>query len=95
MLIYKISTQPKLPKHSSVYGFFDIRFISGTLTLLSLFIDYYITFNYMPCNIPPALLNNRLAISISGPIINITVGPGPISVIGPAFLQFDWLTLNA
>jgi len=41
----------------------------------------------MLCNIPPALLNNRLA--ISGPISNITVGPGPISVIGPAFLQFD------
>jgi len=44
----------------------------------------------MPCNIPPALFNNRLAISISGPINNITVGPGPISVIGPAFLQFDY-----
>jgi len=40
----------------------------------------------MPCNIPPALVNNRLAISISGPIIsNITVAPGQISVIGPAF----------
>ena len=38
---------------------------------------YYITFNYMPCNIPPALLNNRLAIWISGPISNISVGPGP------------------
>jgi len=50
---------------------------------------YYITFKYMPYNIPPALVNNRLAISISGPISNITVGPGPISVIGPAFLQFD------
>jgi len=57
---------------------------------------YYITFNYMPCNIPSALLNIRLAFSISGPISNITVGPGtisvPISVIGLAFLQFDWLT---
>ena len=49
----------------------------------------YITFNYMPCNIPPALVNNRLVILISGPISNITVGPGPISVIGPAFLQLD------
>jgi len=49
----------------------------------------------MTCNIPPALLNKRLAIEISGPRTNITVGPGPISVIGPAFLQFDWLTLNA
>ena len=48
---------------------------------------YYITFNYMPCTIPPALLNNRMTISIGGPISNITVGPGPISVIGPAFLQ--------
>jgi len=28
-------------------------------------------------NIPPALLDNRLAITISGPISNITVGPGP------------------
>ena len=37
----------------------------------------------------------KLAISISGPISNITVRPGPISVIGPAFRQFDWLTLNA
>ena len=44
---------------------------------------YYITFNYMLCNIPPALLNNRLALSISGPISNITVGPGPITLIGP------------
>ena len=50
---------------------------------------YYITFSYMPCNIPPALLNNGLAIAISGPISNITVGLGTISVIGPAFLQFD------
>ena len=52
---------------------------------------YYITLNYMPCNIPPALLNIRLAILISRSIRNITVGPGPISVTGPAFLQFDWL----
>jgi len=44
----------------------------------------------MPCNIPPALFNNILAISISGPINNITVGPVPISVIGPVFLQFDY-----
>jgi len=43
----------------------------------------------MPCNIPPALVNNRLAISIGGPISNIAVGPGPISVIGTAFLQLD------
>ena len=49
----------------------------------------------MPCNIPPALLNIRLAILISGPISYITVGPGPISVIGPAFLQFDWLVMLA
>jgi len=46
----------------------------------------------MPCNIPQALLNIRLAFSLSGPIGNITVGPGPKSVIGPVFLQFDWLT---
>ena len=46
----------------------------------------------MPCNIPPALLNIRLAFSISSPISNITVRPGPISVIGPAFLQFGRLT---
>jgi len=46
----------------------------------------------MPCNIPPAQLNIRLACLISGPKSNITVGPGPISVIGPAFLQYDWLT---
>ena len=46
----------------------------------------------MPCNISPALLKTRLAMSISGQISNITVGPGPISVICPAFLQFDWLT---
>jgi len=40
---------------------------------------YYITFNYKPCNIPPAPLNNtcRLAILISGPISNITVWLGP------------------
>ena len=56
---------------------------------------YYITFNYRPCNIPPALLNNKLAISISSPINNITVGPGPISLFDPTFLQFDYLTLNA
>jgi len=43
----------------------------------------------MPWNIPPALLNNRLAISISGPISNITVGSGPTSFIGPASQQFD------
>ena len=56
--------------------------------------DYYITFIYMHCNIPLALLNNRLVISINGPISNITVGPGPISVIGSAFLQFNWLTFR-
>jgi len=53
------------------------------------YLFYYITFNYMPYNIPPAIFNIRQAISISSPISNITVGPGPISVIGPAFLQFD------
>ena len=55
---------------------------------------YYIAFSYMPCNIPPTLLNNRLAISINCPISNITVGPGPkvLFFIGPALLQFDWLT---
>ena len=55
----------------------------------------YITVNYMPCNIPSVLLNNRLAISISGPISYITVGPGlkVLICIGSAFLQFDWLTV--
>jgi len=47
---------------------------------------YYIT-NYKPCNIPPAILNNRLAISISGLISNITVVPWPkLFFIGHAFL---------
>ena len=44
--------------------------------VLNVYIDY-ITFNYKLCNISPALLNNRLAITISGPIRSITVGPEP------------------
>ena len=39
-------------------------------------LNYYITILYKPCNISPAVPNNRLAISISGPISHITAGTG-------------------
>ena len=49
-------------------------------------ICYYITIIYRPCNIPPALPNNRLAIVIGGPISNITIGPGPkVLFVWPCF----------
>jgi len=35
--------------------------------------NYYITIIYKPCNIPPALSNNRLSIVIGGPVNNITI----------------------
>ena len=56
---------------------------------------YYITIIYKLWNILPALINIKLAISISGPVSNITIGPGPnvLFDISPAFLQFDRLTI--
>jgi len=53
---------------------------------------YNIAISYIPCNIPPTLLNNEMAISINCPISNITqsvgLGPQVVLFIGPAFLQF-------
>ena len=55
---------------------------------------YYIFLNNKPCYIPPALLNNRLAIVIITPISNTTVGPRPnmLFFIGTVCLHFDLLT---
>ena len=53
---------------------------------------FCITFKYRPCNVQQALLNNRVELSISGPMSNcLTV----LFFIGAAFLQFYWLTFCA